>query len=124
MDTLVFGVRARGVQLSIEAVEEPAPTLAVSSFLITDAVNLLISLMNANLSDMWNDLAFDIFFLIGFGVAILSLSETVGALLEVPTSNEEIGAFFFAIDCKTSLSKSEPFCNNNYCVRAMFSNDK
>jgi len=42
----------RGVHLSFEAVEEPEPTLAFSNFLITDEVNLLISLMSANLTDI------------------------------------------------------------------------
>lgn len=35
----------KGVELSFEALEEAFPTLAPSNFLITDAVNLLSSLM-------------------------------------------------------------------------------
>lgn len=123
------GITLVGV-LRFEALIEPAPTLVVSNFLITDAVNLLISLMSANLSDMWRDLAFDLFFsaepsegLLFNGVAILSLFD-----LEVPIPfkhlNEKTGAFFLPIDCKTSWSKLEPCCNNNYyCVSPMFSND-
>jgi len=50
LNTLVGVVR--GVHLSFEAVEEPEPTLVVSNFLITDEVNLLISRMSANFTDM------------------------------------------------------------------------
>lgn len=87
-----------GVHLSFEAVEEPEPTLVVSNFLITDEVNLLISLMTANFTDMWSDFDFDLFFLnealLFIGVAIF---ETIGSV--------------------------EPFCNNSYYVSAMFVND-
>jgi len=77
----------RGVHLSFEAVEEPEPTLAFSNFLITDEVNLLISLMSANLTDIWSDLDFVLFFL-----------------------NEAL--LFIAVAISETIGSVEPFCNN------------
>jgi hypothetical protein len=48
LNTLVGVVRG----VSFEAMEEPELIFAVSNFLITDAVNLLICLITANLTDM------------------------------------------------------------------------
>ena len=92
---------------------------------MTDAVNLLSSLMGVKLTDIWSDLGVDLFLsaelnaaclLLLIGVAILSLLEYIGAwdltgvevTLEVPVPfnnlKEETGGFFLPIDAKTSWS--------------------
>lgn len=107
---------------------------------MTDADNLLISLTSVKLSDMWEDLAVNLFLSTELdagslltGIAIFSPFEIIGVMdltgvemnLEVPMPfqnlNEETDAFFLPTDSKTSWLWLEPSCNNSYHASDMSS---
>lgn len=101
--------------------EEEAPTLVLSNLLITDAVNLLNSLIGVKLTFFGVGLFISALLnaeglLLLIGVAKLSILEEIGAVdltgvvvvnLEVPLLDfiklkEETGGFFLLVDAKTS----------------------
>ena len=111
------------VELSFVALEELAPTLVLSNFLLTDAVNLFISLMGMKLSDTRSDLAFDLFLSAELNAGAMDLTG-VDVNLEVPITcsnlKEETGTLLLPFDSKISCSELEPCCNNYFCISAMY----
>jgi len=83
MKNTIVGV-VIGVKLSFEALEGPAPTLVLSNFLMTDAVNLLSSLMGVKLTDLGVDLFLSAVLnptgILLIGVTILSLLKEIAAV--------------------------------------------
>lgn len=112
----------KGVELlSFEALEEAEPPFALSNFLMTDAVNLLSSLMGVKF-DMCSDLRGVLFFstelnagVLLLGVAKVSFCEETETVdltgVEVSvTFKEETGGFFLPTDATFSFSELELCC--------------
>lgn len=119
----IIGVLRGVVLLSFEALEEEAPILVLSNFLITDAVNLLSSLIGVKLTDIWSDLGVYLFLSALFNaeglllIGVMKLSFLQGAVdltgvevkFEVPllafkNLMEEAGGFFLLVDANISWS--------------------